>query len=328
MKTSDNNVAAVTASVFSIVFSLSLIKEISSQENNPILLAVLISFTILFLIYIEVIKVKEMRNYFSGARYNVFILSSTLIISIGLSCLGIFLWLDKTNENNQVLKIDHTNKVNTIIQSSTNSIDSLLSIDFSNSVEYKSIKNELDYWKKKSSNNIKERELIRSRVYDIQHKLDAARDNFEKIRNRRIDLLESSMNKKIDGELKFNEVKLEQTKRYNFITIVFFVMILLTELIIIYIAKETGEYRRKISQIKEEQNSRLRILTEILLRKQDIVIGDIANSPFIPELEGDLKWEYVNKVNSLFSQLKLSGMNMYDAQSTLNNYYNKLISIY
>lgn len=87
---SDKKLSALVASIFSVLFSLSIVLELANIVNGIVLIFLTI-FTVLFLITNERIKVQQLKNVYKGSKKSILPFMVTFVISIVLSSIGIYL---------------------------------------------------------------------------------------------------------------------------------------------------------------------------------------------------------------------------------------------
>lgn len=324
-----NKIGAWGASCFSVIFALSIVREYLQQETSLLLKATLIVFTFLFLIFNEYIKVRELRKLFVSKMGNIYIISLTFLISVVLSSAGIYFWVDKgseiTEENINYASHEEIN----ILNKYNYTIDSLYSLEYSDTKEYQYLNTQLSWWKKRSPANIQERQQIRDKISEIASSINTSTQKYNNIRESRIKLLEGRKNAEINrlkGNVTINDNKAE---RNHFITVIFMCMVIMTEILIVFLNKEHGyivgrENKVRKSRFGKEFIRRYNILTEILMRKRSIELSDIKYSPFNRKRDVNL----TRDVYHLFKQLGIkndTGLKV--AQDKLIQYYEELLNI-
>jgi branched-subunit amino acid ABC-type transport system permease component len=129
------NVAAKIASVFSVIFAMSIVYEFRNHIDFW-LVGVLSIFIAFFLIVNEVIKVRSIKNVHNGNNKALFSFIFTFVISIALSGTGIYLWVNKTQDINSKSLIDKTVKVNDIKAESSNELEKINSNTYEDSKQF------------------------------------------------------------------------------------------------------------------------------------------------------------------------------------------------
>ena len=86
---------AFIASVFSVIFALSIVFELRNIVSGFVL-AFLIVFIVLFLILNEKLKVENVRKLYKGNKKGIIPFGLTFVISVTLSSIGIYLWTNKS----------------------------------------------------------------------------------------------------------------------------------------------------------------------------------------------------------------------------------------
>jgi hypothetical protein len=325
-----NLIGSWSASVFSVIFSLSIVREYTKQEDNVLLILVLILFTILFLIFNEYVKVRELRKLFSKKEGSKFIIIATFIISLIMSSTGIYLWTNKGNIMTNETTTFNDQETENIVNKYVSQIDSLRVLSFEGSNEFKRLDQELDFWMNRRAADLKDRAVITENISRVQKELSEYRKDFDQNQKERILLLQNKKDvelKKLEGNVK---IQSRRIVRHNFITWIFLIMIVMTELLIIFLAKEFGyfiseEEKFMKKDIVKKFIIQYKILTENLLKKDMINVNDVKSSEFNPK-KGN--FEYMTKIMSLYVELNInSGKSLKEAQKVLCEYYDHLLKL-
>lgn len=98
-ETKHNNYKSIIVSMFTIIFSISIVFEIR-EVVGEVMFYLLTVFLSLFLIYNEYLKVQELKNFHKKKQeFNIYILLITFVISVGLSLVGMYFVVDATYKN-------------------------------------------------------------------------------------------------------------------------------------------------------------------------------------------------------------------------------------
>jgi hypothetical protein len=328
-----NKISSITASLFSIIFSMSIIKEAMHFIQEWYIVVLLIVFIILFLVFNEYRKVIELRNKFLKKGSSLFIIILTFMVSFCLSGIGIYLWTNKTLENevqnDKIIvseRLDIENRYNALI-------DSVNALDISKNSEYIQIKADIDYWKSRSAATLEERTYIREQTEKVQQDMSHLYTIFNQDKENNAVRYEKLKQVELSTvETNFNNNK-KFISRANKISFIFFMMVVITELIIILLAKE---FANQIKSIENLSKSKLqatflqqyRAITEILLRKDKIEFNDVLYSPYFKfSKEEEKHTKEVRSIYYLFGDLKILEVPLKSAQNILKNYYETLFNI-
>ena len=328
-----NQIASITASFFAAIFSLSILKEAKQQITEPYVFELLFMFTLLFLAYNEYIKVTELRKKFSGKGGSMTLIVATFLISICLSGIGIYLWTNKSLQS-ETTNDKNLSKSSLLIDSRYNHlIDSIQSLSIVLEPEYIRLKQDLKYWKQRSAADLEERTAIRDRIKNIESDLNFFSSSFEQ--------------KKVNTVTRYNNQKQSEVKdistsfknetkfisRSNDLSLIFFIVVLITKFIIILLAKEHASITKSKSSILESEvanrfASQYKFITDILHRKDKIEFDDVVFSPYFKfSKDPDKKNKEVKNIYYLFGNLKINDAPVAEAQEKLKNYYESIINV-
>ena len=229
------------ASFFSVLFSMSIVTAIT--DLDILTYVVLYVFSTLFLLYNEDRKVRELRRKFRGMKYNLLTVVFTLTISVVLSSVGVFLWVNKDVVKSEKIQVSMS-KEKLQIEKKYNSLsDSISNLPYPK--QYTDLKTELSWWKSRRPANLEERKNIRSQIAVFQRKLDEVYNTIQKERSSKYEAL----NKQKQAEINLIESEnVQQTSKLSFekgISIIFIILVLITEFVIINIQREIA---RKIQE--------------------------------------------------------------------------------
>lgn len=328
-----NNFTSITASFFSAIFSLSILFEAKKQIDEPFVFYLLFVFTILFLWYNESVKVSELRKKLSGKGGSIVLIIVTFFISISLSGIGIYLWTNKSLQN-ETINDKQLSQSSLSIESKYNIlIDSIQSLSIINEPEYQRLKSDIKYWKNRAAFDLNERSQIRERIRNIESDLTSFSTSFEKKKENSILRFENQKQAEIkDVSTTFhNETKF--ISRSNSLSLIFFFVVLITKFVIILLAKEHATIeKRKLSILKSETASRFtsqyKFITDTLSRKDKIEFDDVVFSPYFKFSKDEKKrTKEVKNIYYLFGDLKINNAPVKEAQEKLKNYYENIINL-
>jgi hypothetical protein len=229
------NFFAYLFSFFSVIFSLSIIVELQKSVNG-IVLYTLALFIVVFLVFTEYIKVVQLVKYFKKTNYNLFALVLTHLVSIFISCIGIYFFTNKTESLSNQISFDNQNKVNSIGLEYQSKKDSINNLSVQSNIEYINLNKSLDYWKSRKASTIEERTEIRNQIKQIESNLLSVNDKFDLYKTNQIKSINDLQKNELDLlSVNANIVK-SDIDRNLFISSVLFGLMFLVKIIIIYMA--------------------------------------------------------------------------------------------
>lgn len=323
--------SSIIASIFSVIFSLSILKELHRNVHETYLLIILGIFVILFLIYNEHHKVQELRKRFDNKSGSILIIIFTFIISLSLSSIGIYIWTDRSFD----IRVENSLKTSSdkldIDKQYAFIIDSIENTSFDTLTAYINLSENLSYWKGRSAASLDERVYLRSQVEKSQQELNNFIDNFNQDKKDKIKRYAELKINTIQNVSVKDRVNILASKRSFKITLIFIIMIILTEIMIISLAKEWVDIRKYndslLNQdILNQYITNHKIITEILSRKDFINVNDIKFSPFSP-YDGNKQWEAVKNIFGFLKQIGIADIEISkeDAQQKLKDYYENIL---
>jgi hypothetical protein len=260
---------------------------------NGYVLILLSVFIVLFLIQNEIIKVKEIRKLFSGSKNALLPFSITFLISVCLATIGMYFFTNKTSEIKDQSNITKNIEISAVDNKYQVLYDNIQSKNFESTDEYKSINNELLYWKHSQAADISERSEIHRKIENLQNVLNTNRTKFEQNKNLDLKRLENlSVNDKSVITARF-EGTMNRTGTNNFITYIFLSLILITEFSTIVLNKNIVEKRNYVDQFTTSKIAKTyliasNLLTTLYMSARDSWVN-INNA----------KYSYANKDNVL-----------------------------
>jgi hypothetical protein len=326
-----NNIGALIASVFSLIFSFSIIREAYKFIQEQYVLVILTIFITLFLIFNEYQKVIELRKKFSHhLKGNLFIIILTFLISFFMSGIGIYLWTNRTlhYEAETGLKNSHMN--NEIVLRYNHKIDSISSIRFEDTQEYNRINEDIKFWKGRRAASLVDRDSIRGQIKVLQKELSKYREAFNTSISSKIKVQKQSMESELSNISVEYKIENKFISRANKISFIFFIMVIITEIVIVYLAKERSyndflDYKLSQSHFGKQFKTNYIIATDILTRKDNIEKDDIKYCKFLRTSHTS------GSIYKLFEELGITkldegrGNNVKMAQKLLKDYYNTIL---
>jgi hypothetical protein len=299
----DRIVFATIASLFSILFSLIIVIELAEFVNG-VTLSVLAIFTTSFIITNETIKVRNVRAYYNGDKKAIIGAIFTFLISFSLSGIGVYLYTNDTKEITHKINEKLIQEKNAIENSYTIQINEINDKEYENTKEYKSFSETLTFWKNKSSATLDERNEIREHIRKTEDKISNGKSLFIDNKDNKIDRLITLKEGAIALINTQSNSKKSTLETNNLLSIIFFVMVFLSELGIIVLNKNLAQHYNKIDKFVESKQAEYYIICRKLLdslylsNKKGIVnIKDALYSPVMNKLEwtDDKKWSEVKK---------------------------------
>lgn len=351
---------AYIASLFSILFSMSIVLELKGNVESTVAIGLAI-FTTLFLILNEKYKVNHIQNLSKNLSFGSFMgFIATLTVSILLSCIGGYLWTNKNlsakiNINNGIAQKEYNIKAK--YQSM---IDSVSDDSFYASNEYSILNDNLQYWKNRKPANIQERKQIRDRISQIESEILIKENSFnQRIENKKDEIL-NIQKAELNSISIASTNKLLSLQRIEYISYIIVILILIVEIVIIALNYDLAKEYKIIDSIKNSKQANefkiaRKILMNLYLMKNDdgrVFINNVKHSPIFDSLkwnDSDI-WDFTKKT---FNQLLSLGiltekkdrivplkdgkvrkfphaklvLDENDALDKLNTYYDKLLLV-
>lgn len=295
------NIAAKIASVFSILFAMSIVYELRNHVDSwlLIMLSIFISF---FLIVNEVIKVRSIKAMYNNKLKSLLTFLFTFILSLSLSTIGIYLWVNKTDNINSESLITKAVESNDLKSDYRMQIESIRNNEFESSNQYKQLSEDLSFWRNRRAADVEERGYIRDNIVRIENQIQANRKEYNDKQNLSISNLENELQSKLDiVDVKFTNQSKEINKN-NFLTYILLTLIVVVEFVIIYlnnnIAKVETEFVQYTNNDIVKKYKVGRKLLESLFLTANRVVMDDNYTELITNIN-KAKYSYVNKLENL-----------------------------
>jgi hypothetical protein len=268
----NNNIFIKILSFFSVLFSLSIIRELNSLGIEFYLVIVFGIFLALLIIANEIIKINRLILFFSNNKSseNIIIGSITVILSIIVSLYGIYKFLDKTEVNkDQIISesknliTDTTKYYNTKIKE----IESSKIIDIEPfKSEYTIYSNQLnqynsdrDNYKNSSINNNNLRSYykeINQKIDEVNNNIIVLNDKFNKYKLDEVSKLKLELTNIVtELESSGNESQSNFNTKNNIIIFMFMFFTLITEFGIIFVSMKISNVNVQNLEIKKHNDS-------------------------------------------------------------------------
>ena len=295
------NIAAKIASVFSILFAMSIVYELRNHVDSwlLIMLSIFISF---FLIVNEVIKVRSIKAMYNNKLKSLLTFLFTFILSLSLSTIGIYLWVNKTDNINSESLITKAVETNDLKSYYRMQIESIRNNEFEFSNQYKQLSEDLTFWRNRRAADVEERDKIRENIIRIENQIQTNRKEYNDNQNLSISNLENELQSKLDiVDVKFTNQSKEVNKN-NFLTYILLTLIVVVEFAIIYlnynIAKVDTEFVQYTNNDIVKKYKVGRKLLEGLFLTANRVVMDDNYTELITNIN-KAKYSYVNKLENL-----------------------------
>jgi hypothetical protein len=268
----NNNIFIKLLSFFSILFSLSIIRELNYLGIEIYLVIIFAIFLGLLIIANEVIKINRLILFFSNnkSNENIIIGSITVILSIIVSVYGIYKFLDKTEVNKDQITAESRNiiadttnyynyKIKEIESSKITDVEPFKSEYTVYSNQLNQYNSDRDNYKNTSINNSN----LRNYYKEINQKIDEVSNNiiilngkFNKYKLDELSKLKLELsNIVIELESSSNESQSNFNTKNNIIIFMFMFFTLLTEFGIIFISMKISEVNIKNLEIKKHNDN-------------------------------------------------------------------------
>jgi hypothetical protein len=264
-----NNIFVKILSFFSVIFSLSIIYELSTLGIDLYLVVIFGLFATLLIIVNEIIKVNKLISLFSfnKSTENYVLCFLTVLLSVIVSTYGIYKFLDRSEINSNIIEVKTNDIINDTISFYDNKIEEIKLLNIVDSElfnsQYEIYNNQLNQYIS-DRDNIKNTNMIynnnlRDYYKEINMKIDNANEMLINVNNKFIEYKNEEIRKLIEiKETTINEIKSnnkeskENINNKNYIIISLFIFFtLLTEFCIIYISIKIANINVLNKSIKE-----------------------------------------------------------------------------
>jgi hypothetical protein len=327
-----NKVLALFAglfSAFSILSSFSLIREINRLEAEWYVILFLTLFLLVFVVFVEYMKVIEVRRKFNqSVRSNLIMLLFTFTISIGTSGIGIWFWTDQTQQINQRMTEVKISSQNTIEDKYNHQVDSVSNLSVTNTPEYHTLFKVLEYWQDRRAIDSSDLRLIRESISRTEKQMARMYDNFSTLKQSKIDQLRKSQSIRMSGVISTSDNEVKRMNRNNTVTFIFLILILIIEFMIVMVHKELCN--PDINRLKSEYWNLKKLIIHLQLRGFDterIDINEVKYSTFMKEYDFDQVKKFYNLLHNIKVIDVNSGNLTHNCVSQLDNYYKTMIKL-
>lgn len=308
-------ISAIIASIFSVIFSLSIVFNLK-EFVAPGVFTFSTIFVTLLVVFNEWVKVGELRKRYWGKKSALTIIIITFIFSFAMSTTGIYLWVNQTQEIDIEIN-DGLSKEKLKIEEKYNlKLDSIDNLPKGS--EYNEVLEQIEYWKDRSPANLQERQMIRENIADLETEKNNLYKSFIEYKSG----LKSRLNNQKQAELSYIETQargeVKKLNKNDFLSTIFFLMVAFTEFVIIFI-----QYRISVFYTEEQRNV-IAMVRDFELRNLDTVhINKVKYSKFhkIEDFEEiKLLYNLLIEVGSLDEE----GMLKTGAANKIKNYYSQI----
>lgn len=295
------NIAAKIASVFSILFAMSIVYELRNHVDSwlLIMLSIFISF---FLIVNEVIKVRSIKAMYNNKLKSLLTFLFTFILSLSLSTIGIYLWVNKTDNINSESLITKAVESNDLKSDYRMQIESIRSNKFESTEEYNNLNKSLSFWKSRKATDLEERANIRENIIRIENQIQTNRKEYNDNQNLSISNLENELQSKLDiVDVKFTNQSKEVNKN-NFLTYILLTLIVVVEFAIIYLNNNIAKVETEFVQYTNNDIVKKYKVGRKLLESLFLTSNSVDTGSGYTELITNInkaKYSYVNKLENL-----------------------------
>lgn len=300
-----DHIPPLLANIFSILFATSIILELKNIVSHSVMILLTI-FILLFLIQNEVIKVKQIRNFFQGKKNSLISFSITFIISVFLSGIGMWLYTNKSTEIKDNSEINKNVELNDVSNKYQTQFDEIYNITFEDTKEYKSMLNEIDYWKGKTASSLNERTELRERVEKLQNALISSKNTFIEGKKTRLEQINKMQENEKNIVLSKYDKNINITKSNDLISYIFLTLILITEFATIILNKNFMDKKMNQdnffkSKIANKYIVSSNILTALYLTAKNNIVN--INMAKYSQVNGTLEWDEVKEIYNNFITL-------------------------
>jgi hypothetical protein len=263
-------------------------------------------FLVLFVVYNEISKVREIQKFYKGFKSSKFAIIGTFIISFFLSITGIYFWTNNTLEVKVALNNDLKQKELVIEQSYQLKVDSLNNVPVS-SPEYSKLVEDIEFWRNRKSDTKEQRQEILKNIRILEEKRENLYNTIKNERKSEIERIDTLKSNKLALLSTQNLGKEKNMNKNNFISWVFILMVVVTEFIILNVQRQistfyTSEQKMIINIVKECE---LRNLTKIDVNEFKYSFFNKNREAFIAKTSTEDDWRETNKAHNLLRELNI-----------------------
>ena len=246
-------------------------------------------------------------------------------ISFTLSGIGVYFWTNQSHQREIEMNDNFQSGIVEIETKYNQMIDSISNIPVNTS----HIDEQISYWQTRRPANLEERQLIRENIIN----LSGERSEWIQTSNNQSKLIIDRLNTQKQGEIDLLSVRLNnkqsESGRNNLITVILFVMVVLTEFLIVSIQKQISTYYDRY------QMDTIRMIREYEIRGVNMhdekAINKLKYHPLIVKhFEGESVEESFKKVKDTYNllfELKLvenDGRLKKESSKELKKFYSKI----
>ena len=258
-------IPAYSASLFSVIFSTSIIYEFKDSLSG-LSLFIIGMFILSFMLINETLKIINIRKFYRGVKSSLIPFTFTFSISVAIATISIYYF---TN-NGQILtdnsNINKSIEVNKIEQKYGLKIDSLKNHNrFELTNEYKSLNSNLEYWQNRKAMTLDERNLINQNISSIQNDINKNKEVYNSNLNNNINDIVNLKNKEIDILNSYHSKDMNKIKTTNFLTWILMIIMLITEIGIIYLNRFIAEDEKNKDDFSKSPQSKKYVLGRYIL---------------------------------------------------------------
>jgi len=320
---------ALLASIFSVIFSLSIIKELFNSV--PLVVLILMSvFLVLFVIYNEVSKVRELQKYYKKRKHNVLAIAVTFIISLFLSGVGIYFYSNNSLDTEIALNNDLKEQKLSIERKYQFQLDSLNNVPIS-SPEYIKLVDDIDFWRNRKSDSKEQRQEILSNIKELELKRENLYNTIKKDRSLIYERILTLKSNELDLLLTQNTGKEKKQDRSNFISWVFVLMVIVTEFIILNVQRQIANFYtpEQVMLLNIVKNCEYRNLKGIDINEFKFSTFNKNKQKFLDQTHTDADWKETKKAYNLLKELNIiKGLDgdfvTQKSSQFLTSYFNKI----
>lgn len=312
---------------FSVLFSFSTVIELHRFTSTFVFILTSI-FLLSFTVYVEIAKVRELIKYFAKRESSKLIIGLMFSLSFILSGVGIFFWTNTSYERNKEIAESKQTSTLLIEKKYSKLTDSINSIK----PNFSDIEKEIVYWKSRTASSLEERSLIRENTMKLTEKKIELSNYTEKQKEGQIKALNQQKQAELNLIESRSENKGKENGRNDFLTVIFLIMVIVTEFLIVGIQKQIsthfdGFQLSALKAIKENEYRGTNFHGEMSINKLKY---NKHLTKHMDEMSSDDFFKQIKDLYNLIYEIDLiddKGKLRKGATNQLRNYYSHINSI-
>ena len=266
-------ITAFITSCLSVLCACSILIQLQ-QFVDYYTLAFITAFVVFMLIVFETLKVRELGKFFNNEKASKAIITLTFTISLVLSCLGMYFWVNKTKDHEMQTNATFSNSQLLLEKRYNSKIDSVANI-CNESKAYKELLNDISFWQNRKSANVAERTQIRQKIWNLQKRSSELETNFNRMIQDQIARLKQQKDFELLSIEHTQATETGKQDKNTFLFYILFGLVISTEIGIVLLQKQISKY------YTFDQKRHMKALRSLMTPDREILeIDNICYDPY------------------------------------------------